>query len=95
MAKKLVMSFLTAQGGTSSMTIDAPRDDLTETDVREVMEAIITENVFTTSKGDLACDVCCPEIELGSVSVKEGCVSSAFLFCQYVHFSLEFCVGGY
>ncbi|MDI9494682.1 MAG: DUF2922 domain-containing protein [Bacillota bacterium] len=54
MAKKLVMSFLTAQGGTSSMTIDAPRDDLTETDVREVMEAIITENVFTTSKGDLA-----------------------------------------
>ena len=54
MAKKLVMSFLTVQGGTSSMTIDAPRDDLTETDVREVMEAIITENVFTTSKGDLA-----------------------------------------
>ena len=54
MAKKLVMSFLTAQGGTSSMTIAAPRDDLTETDVREVMEAIITENVFTTSKGDLA-----------------------------------------
>ena len=54
MAKKLVMSFLTAQGGTSSMTIDAPRDDLTETDVREVMEAIITENVFNTSKGDLA-----------------------------------------
>ncbi len=54
MAKKLVMSFLTAQGGTSSMTIDAPRDDLTETDVREVMEAIITENVFSTSKGDLA-----------------------------------------
>ena len=48
------MSFLTARGGTSSMTIDAPRDDLTETDVREVMEAIITENVFTTSKGDLA-----------------------------------------
>jgi hypothetical protein len=54
MAKKLVMSFLTAQGATSSMTIDAPKDDLTEAEVRAVMEAIITENVFNTSKGDLA-----------------------------------------
>lgn len=53
MAKKLVMSFLTEQGTTSSMTLEAPRDDLTEEDVREVMELIITENVFSTSKGDL------------------------------------------
>ena len=54
MAKKLVMSFLTAQGATSSMTIDAPKDDLTEPEVRAVMESIITQNVFNTSKGDLA-----------------------------------------
>jgi hypothetical protein len=53
MAKKLVMSFLTEQGTTSSMTLEAPRDDLTEEDVREVMELIITENVFSTAKGDL------------------------------------------
>lgn len=54
MDKKLVMSFLTAQGSTSSMTIDAPKDDLTEPEVRAVMESIITQNVFNTSKGDLA-----------------------------------------
>ena len=54
MAKKLVMSFLTAQGATSSMTIDAPKDELTEVEVRAVMEAIITKNAFSTSKGDLA-----------------------------------------
>lgn len=54
MAKKLVMSFLTVQGATSSMTIDAPKDDLTEPEVRAVMESIITQNVFNTSKGDLA-----------------------------------------
>jgi hypothetical protein len=53
MARKLVMSFLTEQGTTSSMTLEAPKDDLTEEDVRDVMELIITENVFTTSKGDL------------------------------------------
>jgi hypothetical protein len=36
------------------MTIDAPKDDLTEPEVRAVMESIITQNVFNTSKGDLA-----------------------------------------
>ncbi|HBC31549.1 MAG TPA: DUF2922 domain-containing protein [Clostridiales bacterium] len=54
MDKKLVMSFLTVEGATSSMTIDAPKDDLTEPEVRAFMESIITQNVFNTSKGDLA-----------------------------------------
>ena len=53
MDKKLVMSFLTVEGATSSMTIDAPKDDLTEPEVRAFMESIITQNVFNTSKGDL------------------------------------------
>ncbi|MDD4088820.1 MAG: DUF2922 domain-containing protein [Tissierellia bacterium] len=54
MDKKLVMSFLTVQGATSSMTIDAPKDGLTEPEVRAFMESIITQNVFNTSKGDLS-----------------------------------------
>lgn len=54
MAKKLAMAFLTAQGATSSMTLDEPKDGLTEAEVRAVMELIITENIFSTSKGDLA-----------------------------------------
>lgn len=53
MAKKLVMSFLTAKGATSSMTIDEPKEGLTEAEVRAVMDSIITENIFNTSKGDL------------------------------------------
>ena len=54
MAKKLVMSFLTAEGATSSMTVDTPKDGLTGDEVRPVMESIITLDVFNTSKGDLA-----------------------------------------
>ena len=54
MAKKLVMSFLTAQGATSSMTVDEPKEALTEAEVRTVMESIIAQNIFNTSKGDLA-----------------------------------------
>ncbi|MDW5299655.1 MAG: DUF2922 domain-containing protein [Sedimentibacter sp.] len=53
MAKKLVMAFVTALGATSSMTIDDPKDALTEAEVRTVMESIIAQNVFNTSKGDL------------------------------------------
>lgn len=53
MAKRLLMSFITAQGGQSSLTLDAPKDGLTETEVRTVMEAIITKNIFNTSNGDL------------------------------------------
>lgn len=52
--KKLVMSFLTVQGATSSLTVDAPKDDLTDAEVRAVMESIITKDIFKTSKGDLA-----------------------------------------
>lgn len=54
MAKKLVMAFLTVQGATSSMTVDAPKEGLTEAEVRAVMESVITQNIFNTSKGDLA-----------------------------------------
>ncbi|HHZ01408.1 MAG TPA: DUF2922 domain-containing protein [Tissierellia bacterium] len=53
MTRKLVMSFLTAEGTTSSMTIDQPKEDLSEQEVRGVMEAIIAANIFNTSRGDL------------------------------------------
>ena len=43
-------------------------------------------------KLQISCYVCCSEIELRSVSVKERCMSSAFFFLQYVYFAFEFCV---
>lgn len=48
------MSFLTAGGATSSMTLDAPKEDLTGAEVQTVMDTIITQNIFNTSTGDLA-----------------------------------------
>jgi hypothetical protein len=54
MAKKLVMVFATAQGHTSSMTLDEPKEDITEAEVRTVMESIIAKNIFNTNSGDLA-----------------------------------------
>nr|WP_300092635.1 DUF2922 domain-containing protein [Sedimentibacter sp.] len=53
MAKRLVMTFLTAQGTNTSLSLDEPKDGLTEAEVRTVMQSIITQNVFNTTKGDL------------------------------------------
>ena len=54
MAKKLVMGFLTVEGAKTSINIDEPKDELTGTEVRAVMESVIAENVFNIPKGDLA-----------------------------------------
>ena len=53
MAKKLLMSFVTALGGQSSLTLDEPKVGLTEAEVRAVMETIVTQNLFNTTKGNL------------------------------------------
>ncbi len=53
MAKKLVMSFKTAKGTTSTLTVDEPREGLMEAEVKEVMDAIVAKNIFSTKSGDL------------------------------------------
>ncbi len=47
------MTFKTLDGATTSLTVDEPRDGLTEAEVRAVMDNIIAKNVFETKKGDL------------------------------------------
>lgn len=53
MAKRLLMTFKTAEGATSSLTVDEPKDDLTETEVRAVVDTIIAKNIFNSNSGDL------------------------------------------
>ncbi len=53
MAKKLLMSFLTALGKTSSLALDEPKAGLTETEVRTAMQSIVTQDVFNTPNGNL------------------------------------------
>ena len=53
MAKRLLMTFKTFDGATTSLTVDEPKDGLTEAEVRAVMDNIIANNIFNTNKGDL------------------------------------------
>lgn len=53
MAKRLLMVFKTEKGTNSTLTVDEPKDGLTETEVRAVMEEIIAKNIFNTNSGDI------------------------------------------
>jgi len=50
--KSLRLTFGLAGGGTSSLTLPAPREDLTTAEVQAVMQLVISRNIFTGSGGD-------------------------------------------
>ena len=49
----LQMRFLTQIGNRVSISLDNPKDTLTEAEVTAAMDQIIAKNVFVTSGGDL------------------------------------------
>jgi len=53
MSKKLSMSFVTSLGGTSLLSMDAPKDGLTEPEVRTTMNLIVEKNLFNPPTGDI------------------------------------------
>lgn len=51
MAQVLELQFETTEGKTSTISIDAPRQDVTAEEIQQVMETIITANVFEVQSG--------------------------------------------
>jgi len=49
----LEMEFLDSQGKKFKITIDEPREDLTEMEIRAAMDEIVQRNVFFSSTGDI------------------------------------------
>ncbi len=53
MAKtKLEMTFKNAGGRTNKISVDNARDDITEIEVNQGMDDILSNNIFTSSGGD-------------------------------------------
>ena len=50
---KLEMEFKDIQGKKSGLSIEDPRKNLTEIEVKTAMEEIITRNIFATNAGDI------------------------------------------
>ena len=53
MTKKLLMSFRNADGNQVSLSIDDPRADVTDAEVKAAMQMVLDENIFTSSGGEL------------------------------------------
>ena len=52
--KKLIMSFLTSDDKKVSLSVDNPREDLSEEEIKSAMELIIDKNIFAPNGEDLA-----------------------------------------
>ena len=52
--RKLVMTFKTTDDKKVSLTVDNPREDLTEEEVKSAMELIKEKNIFAPGGADLA-----------------------------------------
>ncbi|MGO1818129.1 MAG: DUF2922 domain-containing protein [Senegalia sp. (in: firmicutes)] len=53
MSKKLELVFKNQMDRISRISVDEPREDLTELEITEAMNALIEKNIFKTSGGDL------------------------------------------
>ena len=49
---KLLMSFMTSSGRKVSLFVTDPREDVTETEIKEVMDLIIEKNIFAPNGED-------------------------------------------
>jgi len=53
LTKRLEMSFQNNEGNKVTISVQDPREDLVEDDVRNAMQTIIDKNIFSSSGGDL------------------------------------------
>lgn len=51
--KTLRMSFAAADGSSMSLSLDNPKDDLTQAEIESAMDTIIGKNIFESTGGDL------------------------------------------
>ena len=51
--KKLIMTFKSSDDKKVSISVDNPREDLTENEIKEAMDTIIDKNIFSPNGGSL------------------------------------------
>lgn len=52
MPKSLIMTFLNEQNKNISISIDDPREDVTEEEIKTAMETIVAKNIFESKGGN-------------------------------------------
>ncbi len=52
--KRLVMTFKTTDDKKVSLSIDDPREDITETEIKSAMDLVVSKNIFAPNGADIA-----------------------------------------
>ena len=55
--KKLIMSFLTSDDKKVSLSVDYPREDITETEIKSAMDLVVEKNIFAPNGGNIVSTV--------------------------------------
>ena len=55
--KRLVMSFLTSEDKKVSLTVDNPRDDINETEIKSALDLVVEKNIFAPNGSDIVATV--------------------------------------
>lgn len=55
--KRLVMTFKNTDDGKVSLSVDDPRDDVTEAEIKAVMDLVVSKNIFAPNGMDLVAAV--------------------------------------
>ncbi len=55
--KRLVMSFRNTLGRTVSISVDDPREDIPEAEIKTVMDMIVEKNIFAPNGADIVAAV--------------------------------------
>ena len=61
--KKLVMTFKSSDDKKGSITVDNPREDLEENEIKEAMDTIIEKDIFSPNGGSLVSIVCAKVVQ--------------------------------
>lgn len=55
--KRLVMSFLTSEDKKVSLTVDNPREDINEAEIKSAMDLVVEKNIFAPNGSDIVATV--------------------------------------
>jgi len=61
--KKLIMTFKSSDDKKVSISVDNPRENLTESEIKEAMDTIIEKNIFSPNGGSLVSVVCAKVVQ--------------------------------
>ena len=51
--KRLIMTFKTTDDKKISLSVDDPREDITESEIKSAMDLVVSKNIFTPNGADI------------------------------------------